>query len=143
MIERYQARGLTSDPQYLAYVDEHGRRAAPGLSADISIKAMRESAQIGLYISYGDVAKANGKDWQKVRRLMPKHLDQILWLSHQRGWPLITSIVVNKEHVTTGDMEPTSLAGFIEGARRLRYVVTDEVAFMREQQRATFEWALA
>ncbi|MGL4729850.1 MAG: hypothetical protein ACRCWO_13960 [Bosea sp. (in: a-proteobacteria)] len=143
MIVRYQAQGLTSDLQYLAYVEEYGRRTAPGLSPDASIAAIRESAQLGRFISYGDVAKASGKDWQKVRRLIPAHLDQILWLAHQRGWPLITAIVVNKQHVATGDMEPTSLAGFIEGARRLKFIVTDEVAILKEQQRTTFDWAKA
>jgi hypothetical protein len=141
MIMRYQAQGMTSEPQYLAYVEEHARRAAPGMSVDVSIEAMRQSALRGQFISYGEIAAANNKTWNEVRLLMPKHLDQVLWIAHQRGWPLITAIVVNKQHVDTGAMEESSLSGFIEGARRLKIVVTDELAFLKEQQQATFRWA--
>ena len=42
------------------------------------------------------------------------------------GWPLLSAIVVNQQNVATGDMEPTTLNGFVEAARALGYVVADE-----------------
>lgn len=38
-------------------------------------------------------------------------------------------------------MEPETLKGFIGAARLLGYPVTDEEAFLREQQERVFAWA--
>jgi hypothetical protein len=48
--------------------------------------------------------------------------------------------VVNKPNVATGKLEPQALKGFIEAARLLDYPITDEQAFLREQQARVFEW---
>jgi hypothetical protein len=72
---------------------------------------------------------------------MPFHLREVCKIAHSRGSPLITSIVVNQQHLATGAMEPSSMSGFINAAHALRLPVTDEAAFVREQQKATFEWA--
>jgi hypothetical protein len=54
---------------------------------------------------------------------------------------MLSAIVVNKPNVTTGRMEPKSLKGFVGAARELGYTVTDEDAFLKEQQQRVFEWA--
>jgi hypothetical protein len=38
-------------------------------------------------------------------------------------------------------MEPSTLKGFIGGVRALRIPVTDEEAFLREEQQRVFAWA--
>jgi len=141
LIDRYQQRGLTQDPLYDALVAEFNRRASPDLRLDTTISAIRVAAGDRRFISYGDVAEKNGVQWTKVRRKMPKHLDAVLWRCHHKGWPLITSIVVNQQHLLSGEMESSSLAGFVAGARRLGIPVVDEHAFMRDQQEKTFIWA--
>jgi len=55
---------------------------------------------------------------------------------------MLGAVVVNKPNIATGSMEPESLKGFIAAARELGYSITDEEAFLREQQRV-FEWAAA
>ena len=49
-----------------------------------------------------------------------------------KGWPLLSSVIVNKENLRTGELEPQSLDGFIKAARELGYLVTDEMAFLRD-----------
>lgn len=141
LIQRYQERGLTARPEYAAYVEAYATKAAPKLKLDTTISAIRRAAQLKEFVSYGDLAKSNGVEWSSVYRLMPKHLDSILWKCHHLGWPLITAIVVNKPHLQTGLMELESLAGFSGGARRLGVSVVDELAFLRAQQQLTFGWA--
>ena len=71
---------------------------------------------------------------------MPKHLGNLCEYAHRKGWPLLSSVIVNKENLRTGELEPQSLDGFIKAARELGYLVTDEIAFLRDQQRRVFEW---
>jgi hypothetical protein len=52
---------------------------------------------------------------------------------------MLSAIVVNKPNVATGAMDPATLKGFIGAARELGYQVTDEQAFLREQQTRVFE----
>lgn len=59
----------------------------------------------------------------------------------RKGWPLLSSIVVNKPNVTTGKMEPETLKGFIAAARLLEKPITDEEGFLREEQERVFAWA--
>jgi hypothetical protein len=54
---------------------------------------------------------------------------------------MLSAIVVNKPNVRSGVMEPETLKGFVAAARDLGYPVTDEEAFLREQQVRVFEWA--
>jgi hypothetical protein len=54
---------------------------------------------------------------------------------------MLSSIIVHQEDVATGHMAATNLAGFCEGARKLGFKITDEEAFMREQQTLVFAWA--
>jgi hypothetical protein len=54
---------------------------------------------------------------------------------------MLSAVVVNKPNVRSGAMEPETLRGFVGAARELGYPVTNEEAFLREQQARVFEWA--
>ena len=54
---------------------------------------------------------------------------------------MLSAVVVNKPNVASGNMEPETLKGFIAAARELGLSITDEKAFLRDQQRRVFEWA--
>jgi hypothetical protein len=43
--------------------------------------------------------------------------------------------------VESGKMEMETLRGFVGTARELGYPISDEEAFIREQQARVFEWA--
>lgn len=143
IIENHQRQQAFHLPAYAAALDELQRREGPSLNLEVTIKRILQAAASRSFLSYGDVADANGCSWQAVRRQMPKHLDRVLAKAHGRGAPLITSIVVNAENRLTGKLEPASLGGFIAGAERLGIKALDPEAFLQEQQSATFEYALS
>lgn len=101
------------------------------------LKAARERR----FISYGDVAKANGADWQKVRRPMNRHLGELVSLAVKRGWPMVSAIVVNQQNLESGTLEGTARDGFLTAARESGLKVDDPDAFVTSQQEAVFSWA--
>ena len=52
----------------------------------------------------------------------------------------MTALCVNKEGLADGGLTDTALTGFIKGAQRLGYKITDERAFLRECQQQCFAW---
>jgi hypothetical protein len=141
MVLRHEKAGITNTLNYLAATEELARRLSKSLNPEITIRHLVEKARGGVFTSYKAIADANGADWAKVHWQIPEHLDHILQICHARSWPLLTAICVNGENVSTGDLAPTSLAGFIKGAKRLRYEVVDDHQFLKRCQTGTFEWA--
>lgn len=140
--EKYDAR---DKPLYQELLEERARRGEKrtSLRIDRSLEALMSAAQKGTCISYGDLAKASGVEWSKARHRMNGsggHLDQLLDVCHARGLPLLTAICVNKSNIEKGELDPNALTGFVVGARRLGYPVTDEAAFHRAARDQCFEW---
>ena len=54
---------------------------------------------------------------------------------------MLSAIVVNKPNLETGSLEPETLKGFIAAARDLGHPVTDDQAFLKDQQKRVFDWA--
>lgn len=103
-----------------------------------------ESARHSKFTTYGDLAKASGVSWSVARHAMNGaggHLDSLLDVCHARQMPLLTALCVNQQSVHSGELSDDSLRGFIKGAQRLGYVVTDEQAFLRQCQQESFSWA--
>jgi hypothetical protein len=143
-IERYVAyhrpqAGLGS-PDYLAALEEREKRQGGGLNFGRTFEIVRQAAAEGRFLSYGEVAEHSGLTWKAAMRPMPKHLGNLCEYAHRMGWPLLSSIVVNKENLNTGELEPQSLSGFIKAAKDLGYVISDERVFLKEQQHRVFEW---
>lgn len=141
LIANHQKHRAFDQPVYTEALEELQRREGPSLKLDTTIKRILASAAAGEFLTYGDVAKANGCEWVKVRRQMPRHLDRVLAKAHARQAPLITAIVVNEVNRKTGALEESSLSGFIAGAERLGLRISDPNAFLLEQQQATFSYA--
>jgi predicted component of type VI protein secretion system len=55
---------------------------------------------------------------------------------------MLSAVVVNKQHINSGDMEPDTLKGFIGAAQELGYKIDDSNRFLREQQEKCFEVAI-
>jgi hypothetical protein len=126
----------------LEAIAEDDRRRGKGLSFSKSIDVIRKAAAEGRFISYKELAEESGADWNQVRYLLGKHLWSLVEYAHGMGWPMLSAIVVNKQNVSSGAMESETLKGFIAAAKELfpPFVITDEKAFLREQQRRVFEW---
>ena len=90
---------------------------------------------------YRELADANGADWSQVRYAIGGHLWKLAEYGQLKERLLLSAIVVNKPNVETGKMEPDTLKGFIGAARELGYPITDEQAFLKEQQARVFAWA--
>jgi hypothetical protein len=142
-ISNHERLKKTDTELFRSLVVERGRRHGRGLSIDVSMQAMMQAAKNGKFISYGELAEANGIAWTKARHLMNGkhgHLDNLLAHCHANGLPLFTAIVVQKGKLESGDMEDFTLAGFVEGAERIGCSVTDDHEFLRLCQEACFTW---
>ena len=142
LVGRYEARNLTAEAQYIALMDEIVRRSELTLSVSKTIAAIRVVAQADRFESYGGIAAASGLKFSfKVRNLIQAHLEDVSRVARQRNWPMITSRIVNKDNVATGDMDEATLKGFTECASRLGWTVAGPTEFLRAEQKATVEWA--
>lgn len=140
LIRNHLKLRATDRPLYEAAVAEYNRRLGGRLKLDTSIAYLRKAAAERRFVSYGELAEANGAVWDQVRYPMFSHLWAIICHAKARDWPMLSAIVVNKEHVASGDMEPSTLAGFVKAANDLGHVVENEDEFLKAQQEACFRW---
>jgi hypothetical protein len=143
LIQNHQAERATDLPNYRLAVEEMHRRHGGGLVVETSLACLRQAAAKREFVSYGDLAAVNGVAWDKVRYPMNTHLWALVCLARAKGWPMLSAMVVNKQHLATGDMEPDTLAGFVKAATELGYDVADPGAFLKDQQEQCFRWGQA
>ena len=103
--------------------------------------AILDAARDRRFISYGDLAKANDANWQKVRREMNRHLGDLVKIAAARDWPMPTAIVVTQNNTETGTLDGTARDGFVNAAKEYGFDVSDPEAFVEAQQQAMFAWA--
>jgi hypothetical protein len=141
IIANYRRLGKINDAYYLSAFEEMGRRKGAGLDFDKTFNAVLKAARERRFLSYKQLADQSGVEWSRVRYAVNQHLGNLIEYAHRRGWPLLSAIIVNQQHLTDGSMEPFTLKGFVEAARALGYSVSDEIAFLKEQQQRVFAWA--
>jgi hypothetical protein len=140
LINNHQKKRATDQPLYAVAVKEMHRRHGGGLDIDRSVAYLNAAASMRRFVSYGELAEANGAVWDKVRYPMNAHLWALVCLAKSKGWPMLSAMIVNKQNLATGMMERDTLAGFVKAAADLGYEVSDDEAFLREQQEACFRW---
>jgi hypothetical protein len=143
-IGNFERKGITHDPVYKRLLEERAKRQSRSLKPEVSMRHLYAMAQAGRFTTYGDLAKANGVPWNIARHAMNGaggHLDRLLDICHARGMPLFTAICVNQAGLSSGGLSEEALKGFVGGAKRLGYHVTDESAFLHDCQVQCFEWA--
>ena len=141
LVENHRRKRATDAPLYVDALRELEKRKGKGLDLDRSLAIIRQAAKEGRFISYKELADTSGVDWNQVRFAMNGHLWNLVEYSHLRHGILFSAIVVNTSHVATGKMEAETLKGFVGAARLLDYAITDEQAFLKEQQACVFAWA--
>jgi hypothetical protein len=141
LIANHRRKGATDAPLYLEALEERQRRVGKGLNFEKSFRVIRQAASEGRFLSYKELADTSGVDWGQAHYAIGKHLWDLVEYAHRKGWPMLSAIVVNKQNVDSGRMEPETLKGFIAAARELGHMITDEEAFLREQQARVFAWA--
>ncbi len=115
---------------------------SPTLDPRRTLAAIRCAAESRRFLSYGDVAAASLLPWSLARRRMDPHLFAICRDATQRGWPLLSALVVDQKSVAHGAMRGRPLVGFARCAERAgRFVGEDAAAFLAREQEAVFGWA--
>ncbi len=141
LIENHRRHRDTNAPLYVVALRELEKRKGKGLDFDKSLSIILEAAKKRRFLSYQELADASGTDWGQVHYPIGEHLWKLVEYADRKGWPLLSSIVVNKPNVTTGKMEPVTLSGSIAAARLLEKPILDEGGFLREEQERVFAWA--
>lgn len=111
------------------------------LDLQTTYTAILAAARERRFISYGDLAKANGATWKNVRYKMNTHLGDLVQIAAERDWPMPSSIVVNKANLQSGTLDGTAREGFVTAAKEFGFDVEDPAAFVKNQQEALFDWA--
>ena len=141
LIVNHRRKRATNAPLSIDALRELEKRKGKGLDFEKSLSIILEAAREARFLSYRELADANGADWSQVRYAIGGHLWKLAEYGHLKEQLLLSAIVVNKPNVETGKMEPDTLKGFIGAARELGYPITDEQAFLKEQQARVFAWA--
>jgi hypothetical protein len=145
-IRNYEAKpGATALPFYRELLEERARRAQTKqrLNLERSLAYLKQVAIEQRCTSYGELAKASGVEWAQARRQMSGwggHLDRLLDLCHARRLPLLTAVCVNQDRVAECELADEALAGFVAGARRLGFAVTDARAFHHQCRAECWRW---
>jgi hypothetical protein len=140
VIANHRRHGATDRSLYAEAMDEYHRRHGGELDLKTSLRYLRAAAAEGKFVSYGELAQANGAIWDKVRYPMNSHLWVLIDYAKRQGWPMLSAIIVNKNNKETGEMDDPTLKGFCEAAHTLGHSITDQRKFLKEQQDACFEW---
>lgn len=143
LIANHERLKETRKPNYVLALEERERRKSHGLDFQTSMRVIRAAASEGRFLSYKDLADASGAEWSKVHYSIGGHLWDLIKYAEAKNWPMLSAVVVNKPNVETGDMEPKTLAGFVNAARDLGYDVLNPQDFLREQQARVFAWGKA
>jgi hypothetical protein len=148
LIANYRRLGQERSQTYVALLAERERRVVDKdqLLVDRSLELLKQAARQKIYVTYGDLAKASQQKWSNTIRARMSgpngHLDRLLDICHSQGLPLLTALCVNENGRGTGLLDPPARAGFINGARRLGRLVTNEDEFYKTCQRECFVWGL-
>lgn len=144
-IANHERKQATNLPLYAELLEERARRGQEksNLNVNKSIALLQTAAIEQRCVSYGDLAKESGVDWNRARHRMNGpggHLDQLLDVCHARKLPMLPALCVNQSGLKTGELEENALKGFADGARRLGFAVHDERAFHHKRRDECWAW---
>jgi hypothetical protein len=142
LIAEYEALGKYPEEYYEARRQLELQKTG-GLDFDKTVMAIHQAAKEQRFISYKEVADASGVPWGSARRPMNRHLGRLLGWCDKKGYPLLSAIVVDKQHLPNGEMLPGTLKGFITGVQmHTRQAVShDHEQYLRQKQAEVFAWA--
>ena len=115
--------------------------SAEELNFGASYRAILSAAREGEYISYKDLASEHGLDFPARRHVLFNHLGELAVQTTKRGWPILSSIVVNEANVDGGEYTKSNLNGFIAAARMCDMDVRDPRDLHQKHHNAVFAWA--
>ena len=105
IIANHETLGRLKAPRFLAAGVELATRSAGNLSITKTVAIIAKAAKDHVFLAYKDVADQSDAIWAKVHYAMPKHLLDVSRHANRMGLPMLSAIVVNKQHVASGEME--------------------------------------
>jgi hypothetical protein len=138
LIGRYKEAGAKYDQQRKDAIGQLGSRKKGEVSLERTCAIIAEYAKRSEFLSYSDIADAYEIPRARARLALPKHLLDVNRYARMKGWPLLSSIVVGKDHVKDGAMDEATLNGFCKAAEKMDLEVGEPVAFLKAQQEAVF-----
>ena len=129
----------TDVEEHISLITERSRRA--GFDIEQSLECILDVAQRKDFMAYGDLPDQLARSWPERRYQVPGHLQDLILNCHAHDLPLVTSVVVEKENIKTGNMGSKALSGFTAAAMEAGYEIDNPSGFVKEQQRLTHAYA--
>jgi hypothetical protein len=131
----------TEDPVFAAANKILETRRTGEYNIDKTIDIICKRGRLRSFLSHKEIAEASGLNWVRSRRGVGPHLDAVCLHTTAKGWPLLTSIVVHKDKIETGEMTQENLKGFLDSVHAAgREVDLEDVAFIKREQQRVFAW---
>lgn len=111
------------------------------LDLETAYRTILAAAREKRFLAYGELAKAQGVDWNASRNQIFQQLGKLLGEAYEKNWPLFPAIVVNQGHLEDGLLDGNSLKGFVDDVRRRGINVDDPLSFLKAEQERVFDWA--
>lgn len=140
---RQATSGQAGDPASGGMAVPGAAPSAAGGRLDLgaTYRALVQAARRRAFITYGEIAEANGVAWNTVRSGVPAQLDALMGICRRQGWPFLPVIVVNVAGREEGTLTPEARDKLVRVARDLGGAVDDPDAFVRAEQARVFDWA--
>ena len=139
IVANHRAAGKTQTDMFAAALRALDARRHKGFDLQTSLDFLIGAARARRFVSYKDVATANGIEWAKARRAISAHLDAVCEYAASRKMPLLTAIVVNAEGVADGSMSVEARTGYMLTATRLGRGGADPQAAVAAEQQRVFD----
>ena len=131
----------TGDPIFAAANKILETRRTGEYDIEKTIAVIRKQGRLRSFLSHRDIADASGLNWVKSRRGVGPHLDAVCVHTSGKGWPLLTSIVVHKDKIATGEMTAEGSKDFLGAVNAAgREVDIEDAEFIRREQQRVFAW---
>jgi hypothetical protein len=132
LVDNHRSAGATDRPIFAEALRELEQRRR-GFDFHKSIALILAAAREGRFLCCKDLAEASGVNWNRGFRQISAHLGALDRYGDLRYGLLLSTIVVNKQHLATGRVEPSYLKAFIGYAKELGCTVGDAETFLRAQ----------
>src|SRR5260370_13990848 len=106
LIASHRRKRAPDAPLYIDAFRELEKRKGKGLDFEKSLSIILQAAREARFLSYRELADANGADWSQVRYAIASHLWKLAEYAHLKERLLLGAIVVNKANVDTVKMKP-------------------------------------
>lgn len=148
LIAWLRAHGHAQDPRYDAAAAERIRRQGRGMTIGNTLDLVRSGARAApeRFVTYGELWALTGTAWGlRAMGEVNRHLGLICDWARSRGLPMFSAWFVPARAARTGELDGSSLKGFVECAVSLGLdpgaTEAEQRAFLDRQRDDVRRWA--